>query len=871
MSRPEATDALVRQLPQRVVPRPALERRLDALKGGGLSLLVATAGSGKSVLVGRWCSTRPLRVAALALRPRHLDAVVLANDLVAAIRDAAPEVDPRLSGLVAGGGSSFGDAMVEALLEALGAIPRDIVVVLEDLHVLTSPELVADLGRLFGALPRQVRAVVTTRRDPSWSLRQLRLRGLLVELRADDLAFSAEEARALVEEVSQRAIDDRDLATLLQRTDGWAVGLQLAAISLRQADDVHAFVRSFAGSDRLVAEYLLAEVVEQQDPELRRFLIETSVLHWLTADLCEAVTGSSDARALLGELYARSMFLVPLDRSGERYRYHHLFAELLRYELRVEDPTAEAGLHRRAARWLRDHGHEADAIGHLLSAGDRLEAFEMISRVGHRFYERGESATLVAWLSAIDTAEPEAPVAVLVNLLAAQLALDRIGAAADTYRRVIRRPGLTLGERTAANALFSMLVYRDLEAETALDIADEVRAAVPLLGPGDVVDFLGVGGRDSADVMAAYASAGAHFLTGAIGQAATALEHLLTLPGVRYPVFKAYVLGTLGLVRAWTGRCTEALRLADSSVATAEASRIPNHPATAHAHLAAALAHLDRGEISSAAQRLAESRLRVGRRPASVTYLDLQEMLEARLAAVTRGPAVALELLTSPEAAASRAPALRLARRSLQARLLIATDRVAEARALLDTDPASPRLSAAAIDVALAEGNHEEARRILDGWEASNDDLRATVERSLRRFAVADAEGDSKGAEAALADAVARASADRVWWPFLELPSALRTLRRQGHVTALTSDALWARAVCLAPRLRAQSHLVEPLTARELEVLGCLPGRRKNEEIARDLFVSPNTLKTHLRSIYRKLDATERNEAVARAVQLGLL
>jgi LuxR family maltose regulon positive regulatory protein len=177
----------------------------------------------------------------------------------------------------------------------------------------------------------------------------------------------------------------------------------------------------------------------------------------------------------------------------------------------------------------------------------------------------------------------------------------------------------------------------------------------------------------------------------------------------------------------------------------------------------------------------------------------------------------------------------------------------------------------AAIDLALAAGEPGEASGLLDRWHPSADERRGTIERLLRRFALGVAENDSSAAEAALAEAAARATADHLYWPFLEFPSALRTLRRQGHGSGLTSDALWGLALCLQPSLKAQSGLIEPLTDRELQVLTYLPSRSKNEEIAHDLFVSHNTLKTHLRSIYRKLGASERNEAIARATDLGLI
>jgi LuxR family maltose regulon positive regulatory protein len=869
-------------LPRFVVPREDLEQRLDGLRAGGLALLVASAGSGKSVLVGHWWSTRPaLRVAALTLTPRHADAVVLARDLVDSLRTVAPGIDPALGDLVMRDGSTLGDPLVDGLLQALEALPDDIVVVLEDIHVLTNPALVHDVGQVVTRLPGTARAVVTTRRDLSWPVHRLRLAGRLVEVRGADMAFTVGDARTLVEGVSGRVVATPDLATLLERTDGWAVGLQLAAISLRQVPDVSAFVRSFAGSDRLVAEYLLEEVVEQQDADLRRFMFETSVLDWLSVEVCDAVTGTGNARTMLSELDARSMFLIPLDRSGERFRYHHLFSDLLRYRLRVEDPTAASELNRKAARWLLDAGREEEAIDHLLAAGDLAEAFDVISEIGHRLYERGESATLVSWLSSIEAASTEVPVAAQVSLLAAQVALDRVGTAADTYRRIVRRPELTPGARTAANALYSNLVFRDLAPETVLAITDEVRIAIPQLRSDEVVDFLGIGGVDSAQTMAEYAAAGAHFLMGDLARSAAGLIHVLNLPGVRYPVWKVYVLGSLALVKAWTGHCTEALRLADAANAFARDFQIAHHPAATHANLAAALAHLDRGEIDAAAHSLRQSRAQVDCRPASVTSLDIQQALEVRLAAVTAGPDQALELLRSPDARVTDAPVLVRDRLALQARLLIGAGYLAEARSILAgsevmTQFASCRndlaqLAPCQIDMALAAGDVVQARSILDAWTPHTDDLRGQVQRLLRCFVVLDAEGKPDAADAALEEAVANAHGDNLHWPFLEVPTALRALQHRGQGSALASDALWSLAVRLEPRLRAQRGLIAPLTGRELEVLTYLPGRMKNREIATNLYVTSNTLKTHLSSIYRKLGATERDQAIARATELGLI
>jgi LuxR family transcriptional regulator, maltose regulon positive regulatory protein len=869
------TDPLQHQLPPLVVPRPGLEGRLDRVTAGGLGLLVASAGSGKSVLVRQWSAARPdLRIAALGLTARHDDPVALAGDLVAAIRSVAPGVDPVLDRLVRTGGAGLGPSLVDGLLESLAELTDDLVVVVEDVHVLSNRSVLADLGRLLTALPDTTRAVVTTRRDVPWPLHRPRLSDKVVEIRSADLAFRGGEARALLESVSRRDLTDDLVTRLVDRTDGWAVGLQLAAISLRTAPDPQAFVESFAGSDHLVAEYLLDEVIEHQEPDVRRFLLQTAVLDRLTVELCNAVTGDDNGSAMLDTLYRRSMFLIPLDVAGTIFRYHHLFAEVLRYRLAVEAPGDAEVLHRRAAGWLLKHGYEAEAIGHLLDAGDPREAFQAISKVGHRLYERGESATLVRWLSAVDAQLPDSDAAVEVNLLAAQFGSDDADAASETYRRILRRPGLTPGERAAAQTLHTAQVFRGLPPETVLQVGDEVRSSLAQLGPDDeVIDFLGIGGRDSIEVMNEHDTAFAHFLNGDLDRAVTVLERVRTLPGMSYPMWRVYVGSSLALVRAWQGHGTEASGLARSAVETARSIGAGHHHATTPAHLALAMVHLDRAEVEAASGSLDDARIQILRRPASAVYADLYAAGQAWLTALRDGPLEALTLLREPAPSGTESTLLREARRALTMRLLIGAGNLAGARVLMEGAPASPVTTPAAIDLALSRSDTAGARSMLETWRPPANDLRGHVRRLLRSFSVLDAEGDHRGAEVSLADAVAAARGDRLRWPFLEVPASLQAMRRGGIADAswLMSNALWALALRLHPRILAQDSLVEPLSERELDVLAYLPGRLRNQEIAADMFVSVNTVKTHLASIYRKLGVTERNQAIERATELGLL
>ena len=765
---------------------------------------------------------------------------------------------------------------MDALLDELENTPDELVLVIEDLHALSNRSVLMDLGDLVTRLPDTVRCLVSTRRDPPWTLRRLRLDGRLVELRGTDLAFREDEATLLLTAVSERDLSDHDVQVLTERTDGWAVGLQLAGISLRHQSDVTAAITSFAGSDRLIAEFLLEEVLDRLEPDIRTFLLQTSVLDWLSVDLCDAVTGAGNARDMLAELEDRSLFVIPLDLSRTNFRYHHLFAELLRYQLKAEDPTAARGLHARAARWLHDHGRAEESIEHLLRAGEHDQAFAEISRLGHRFFERGESATLVRWLTTIKGEGSTAPARVAISLLAAQLAADLPDAAAETHRTLMRRLDLTAGERATADALHTAQVFRSLPPENVVTTAQRVLDALPTLRDDEVVDFLGMGGTESVRVMAEYDAAIACFLQGDLDQATTGLRRAVALPGAQYPIWRFYTVGSLALVRAWTGHCTEALQLADAALGAARAIDVTHHPAVIHAHLAIALAHLYRADLERAAESLDMARVQNLRRPSNVVNLDLQRALAAQLCAATGDFEGALAVLHRSAASALEAPVLAHANRARHARLLINTGEVPEARALLDDPAQSVELDAARVDLAVADGDLDGALAALRASTPPQDDLCAVIGHRLREAAVLDARGEPAAAQAATRHAVAAAEGDQLRWPFLEVTAAepvLRQYLRGGvgfsqdlrQVLAKASPAASSRAGRTAP------GMVDALTERELAVLAYLPRRMKHRDIAAELYITMNTLKTHLASIYRKLGVTDRDEAAARAAELGLL
>ena len=862
-----------------LVPRPRLLDRLDGVPAGGVGLVVAPAGSGKSVLLDQWTAhvrSQGRRVAVVRADARSRDQVVLAHRLVEALASAVPSWDVGLEDLASAASGRLGRAFVDRLLVELGGLDAPVDVVLDDAHLLGPlPELAAEATQLLAELPSTVRILLGARWDPDLGLHRLRVEGRLVEVRTADLAFDVAEAAAFADSFADVSLAPDLVEALVARTDGWAVGLQLACISLAGDDDPVAFIEDFRGSDLLVAEYLTREALDRCKPEQRSFLLASAVLPWLSVELCAAALDGLDAataRDRLDELVHGALFVIPLDRHGRRFRYHHLFADLLAYQLRIEHPATEAAVRRRAAGWLEAAGHVADAAEQLLALGDDAGLLALVRRHGHAFFARSETATLRSWLDRAAAAAPRPSVELLIDRLAAQMAAHETSAVLESHRRLVRRHDLTHGQRAAVEALYACAGLDDLptdEVERAATAAEEHLARAAEAGE-EVTDFLGIGGRPSCEAMAVYMRAVVRLHRLDLAGAAATLERALALDGMAYGLWKCQALGTLALVRALTGRHSAAVADAAASIRLGEELGSRYHHATTHAHVALALVGLDRLELDLAASHVAEARVRAER---SGWIVDgaLAQVVAAHLAAARRGPTVALGELVAAAPPVDLPTFVTCTMAATRARLLARLDQGQRALDERRACPAGPTRWAAEVDVALAAGDLAAAGAVLAGWDAA-DAPREAVGRTVRAAAVAAAAGDAAGAAELLGQALDVARTEEIRAPFVEVPGVVALLRREPRLAA---DP-FARSVVeagtgLDRRDRATASLAEPLTDRELEVLPYLPTRLSNAEVARALYVSVNTVKTHLRHIYLKLGVNDRDEAVARATELGLL
>jgi LuxR family transcriptional regulator, maltose regulon positive regulatory protein len=408
-----------------LVPRPRLAERLDEGLARGLVLVCAPAGYGKTVLLADWARRSQYPAGWLSLAAGDNDPARFWRHVVAALDRARPGVGERVAPLLGPPAPSSVEPLVTELINELAASPGDgkTLLVLDDYHVIGSPPVHESLRFLLEHRPAGVCVVLASRSDPPLALARLRGRGQLAEVRAAELRFTAGEAAALLQQVAAgpgTALPDAAVAALAARTEGWAAGLQLAGLSLRGQQDVTGFVSAFTGSHRYILDYLTEEVLERQSPQVRTFLLETSVLERLSGALCDAVTGRAGSQPLLEQVEQAGLFLVPLDEVRSWWRYHHLFADLLRARLHDEQPARAAQLHHHAAAWSDEHGLADDAVRHALAAGDTVWAARLIERHFDAFYyHRGEGVTLQRWLAAL----PAELVRSRPRLLVAQAAL----------------------------------------------------------------------------------------------------------------------------------------------------------------------------------------------------------------------------------------------------------------------------------------------------------------------------------------------------------------------------------------------------------------------------------------------------------------
>ncbi len=856
------------------VDRPALRRQLDKALANPLTLIVAPAGSGKTVLLGQWAATHPeLDFVWMEVGVDDNDPVRFSQRLLREFTAVNPDF-ADLTSLVSLNGGGLGSALLEAFESQLGELP-EVVVVLDDLHHLSNSILLADLGELGDRLPPNVHLILSTRSDLPIAWRRHRLTKELIEIRQLDLALDDFDSTLLLEHMTGRSLGSDSVATLVARTEGWAVGLQLAGMTLRQYDEPDEFITQFSGDDRLIADYLSHEVLQAQPDDRRQLLLQISVLDKMCAELVSHLTGVPNAQLLLEELERQSMFLVPLDTHRHWFRFHHLFRDLLRFQIRAERPDAEARLLNEAGSWHLGRGEINEGVECLLRARNWEAALDVIMARGSEVFEKGEMATVIRWIGDV----PEAAragrreVSLLLGIIKG---VEGLGASAeDIIGRVSADPAASEGERVCAQVFLASLVQWRPRPDVSVEMATRALDQLTRCAGAEMPVILNLTNRQSLETITLVSGGRAHFQAGDYVQARQWLHRALATPGATYPIWKVSGLGSLALLEAWCGNNEQATALSVEALAVAKEVGLLAHPSVADAYLASALVALETGEPRHASLSLHEGSLRAeANRRSQLSWFGHFENALLQEADGQREQAMSTALSTRNDLGAPPPPIVASRLVALNCRLLRLDGSPDKAQRALNRSrwySAAPVFEGAA--TALALEDHDLARKLLDAFPALPDanEPGATVNRLLLQSWLADAEGSPDRAQTHLTTAMAVAERHSLVEAFVRAgPTIVRLVSEQADVDSSLRDRVLRRAQEVALPIPG-SDLVDPLTDRELEILSYLPSRFTNTELADHFYVSVNTIKTHMAHIYRKLDVANRNGAISRSRELGML
>ncbi len=787
---------------------------------------------------------------------------------------------------------------LRALLNDLADLPSDVVLVLDDYHAIDRPEVHDGVAFILDQLPPLMHMVITTRADPPLPLSRMRASGELVEIRAADLRFTPDEAAAYLNGTMGLELAGADIAALEARTEGWIAALQLAALSMRGRSDMTSFIASFAGEDRYVVDYLVDEVLARQSEDIRNFLMKTAVLDRMSGPLCDAVTGRNDGRAMVEVLERANLFLVALDDRRRWYRYHQLFADVLRARLLDEQSDEVPELHRRASDWFERNGERSEAISHAMAARDFARAAELIELAIPEIRKARREMTLRSWLDAIPGDLVRARPVLSVGYVGALMSTGEFGRVEELLQSAEQWLETPASDRSSAGMVVAdaaefdrlpgaIALYRTAQARVSGDVPatmDHARRALELvdegdhLGRGGAAAFLGLAYWTTGDLDAAYrwfadgmASLGrAGHLSDVVGGAVTQAD-----------------------IQIAQGRLTEALATLERGLTLATGSGGTVLRGATDMHVGISEILRERNDLAGATRHLEAAR-RLGDQNGFPQSPYRARVVMARIHQAEGDPAGALRLLDEAESVyvAEFSPNVRPIT-ALKARVWIAKGELSRAWAWARAHDISTAGTLAYVHefehatlarLLLAQGNHDasqetirEAIQLTERLLAAADDLGRNgslidvlVVQALARHAG----GDVAGAIARLDRAVALAEPDghvRVLLDEGQPMAALLKLAAKRRTAPDYLRRLLAEAIPAHGRPIARQRLIEPLSDRELDVLRLLGTDLDGPDIARELVVALSTVRTHTKSIYSKLGVNSRRAAVRRAEELDLL
>jgi LuxR family maltose regulon positive regulatory protein len=889
-----------------LVARPRLIERVSRGAESKLMLVSAPAGFGKTTLVAEWLASAPagdLSAAWLSLDQADNQPSSFWPYVIAALRTVAPGIGTTALSLLQGPQPPPVETILATLLNDLRAVPNDIVLVLDDYHEVDTPEIQGGMAYLLEHLPAQIHLVMTTRADPALPLGRLRGHGELAEIRAADLRFTAGEAAAYLNETMGLDLTARDVAALEARTEGWIAALQLAALSIQGRDDVAGFIAGFAGDDRYIVDYLAEEVLQRQPESVRSFLLQTSILPRLSGPLCDAAIGRDGSAAQLEALERANLFLVPLDDRRRWYRYHHLFADVLHAHLLDEQSDRVPQIHRRASDWYERNGERPEAVRHALAAADYGRAAELIERGIPALASSRQESVMLAWLRAL----PDDVIAVrpVLNvhyggalLLLGQLegAEARLQAAerwldttSDGHDRPKRETSgrIVVDQQEFARLPSAIAGYRAALALVVGDVSGAIRhasAGLALAGPDD---HLRRGSAAGVLALASWTTGDLEAAHGSWAVCMTSLEkagHIADLTGC-----------AMGMadIRITQGRLNDAMDTYKRVLRVLTERGEPVMRGAVDMHVGISELLYERNDLDAARQQL-QIGVELGEHLGFPQNPYRSRVAAARIREAEGDFGAALDLLDEADRlyASDFFPNVRPIG-ARKARLLIAAGRSGEAATwarecgltaqgelsymrefehitlawVLLAQSARGRADGAVLEAA------DLLARLLEASEAGGRSG-SVIEILLLQALAHQRLGEARAAQDRLERALSMAEPEGYVRAFVDAGPSVAPLLEAAAKRRVASSyvrdllAAFGRGANRAP---IGQGLIEPLSERELDVLRLLASDLNGPDIARELVVSLNTVRTHTKNIYAKLGANNRRAAVTRAVELDLL
>jgi len=884
------------------VPAPRLgligrARLIDRLKRGltsRLVLLSAPAGFGKTSLLTQWLAAvagHGRTIAWLALDQSDNRAPIFWSHLVAAVKTAVPGFGAGLLPLFEASGSTT-EGILAALVNELDALSGELYLVLDDYHLIDDQGIQEGVTFLLEHLPAHAHLLITTRADPPLPLALLRARGDLVEIRAADLRFTPEEASTYLNEVMGLDLRPEAVHALETRTEGWIAALQLAALSMQGRDDVAGFIAGFTGNDRYIVDYLVDEVLARQPDEVRSFLLRTSILDRLSGPLCDAVTGSAGGKAMLERLERANLLVIPLDDRRQWYRYHHLFADVLRAHLEEEQTEQIPDLHRRASEWYEQQGERSEAIHHALAGGDFERTAALVESALPEMRKARQEMQLRAWVDPLpDEVVRRRPVLAVTFAGALLMSGEFVGVEGrldDAERRIDALPGSGVGDEGELRRVRGDIeVYRASLAQVRGDVPTTIehaqRARELALEEDNVVragaaGFLGIAFWTDGDLEAAHQ---------AWSECAAQLEQA---GHVADAVGATQALGDICIVQ---GRLQDALDTYQESLELVPEQSRSLVRGTADMHVGMSEVFLERLDLATANEHL-QAAHELGEYAGMAKFPYRWRVATARVRVAEGVLDGALALINEAEHlyVSDFFPNVRPVA-ALRARLWIANSQLREALGWARQAGVSgddelnylrefEHITLARLLLARAKSERTEAL-IGDALallgrlgEAATAGARVSsmIEILVLEALALQAQGDTAAALGALERALTASESEGHVRVFMEegqpMASLLEGAARRGIAPGYTAELLAAGAASGRPSPRRQG-LVEPLSERELDVLRLLGSDLSGPEIASELMISLNTLRTHTKNIYMKLGVNNRRAALSRAKELDLL